>query len=142
MGADAISRNSWSLANAGEDISEQKLHELYAIDSNGDGQVSFDEFMSCLAYTKSSVGGIEDSTSASNIAMKFAKAANAQAKIYKVQGAGNSEHSISEDECTGFAEYINLVLARDSTLSKRLPMDTRNDDLFRQCSDGSYLRSL
>lgn len=131
------------LANAGEDISEQKLHELYAeIDSNGDGQVSFDEFMSCLAHTKSSVGGIEDSTSASNIAMKFAKAANAQAKIYKVQGAGNSEHSISEDECTGFAEYINLVLARDSTLSKRLPMDTRNDDLFRQCSDGLIFAKL
>ena len=123
------------MGDAGETISPTALQELYReIDTDGDGLLSFEEFMECMSLAKGGGGGV--GRRASDVALKFAKTANDQAKIYKVQGAGNSEHSISEDERAGFAEYINCVLASDKFLSSRLPMDTTNEDLFSQCSDG------
>jgi hypothetical protein len=52
--------------------------------------------------------------------------------IYKVKGAANSEHSISEEERYAFSEHINRVLGADSFLSQRLPMDPNSGELFTQ----------
>ena len=137
----SIEETAKLLGDAGETISVDTLQQLYKeIDTNSDGMLSFDEFMGCMALAKVPAGSDGGATNkrASDIARKFAMAGNAQAKVYKVQGAGNSEHTISEDERSGFAEYINHVLAGDKFLSTRLPMDTTNDDLFSQCSELRY----
>jgi hypothetical protein len=141
----SIEETAKLLGDAGETISVDTLQQLYKeIDTNSDGMLSFDEFMGCMALAKVPAGSDGGATNkrASDIARKFAMAGNAQAKVYKVQGAGNSEHTISEDERSGFAEYINHVLAGDKFLSTRLPMDTTNDDLFSQCSDGLIFAKL
>lgn len=72
------------------------------------------------------------------------------ATIYKVKGAANSEHSISEEERSAFAIHINNVLSSDPFLSQgsgdatapRLPMDPNTDELFTQCADGIIFAKL
>ena len=66
----------------------------------------------------------------------------AVATIYKVQGAGNSEHSIAEGETVAFAEHINRTLGQDKFLASRLPMDPNTDELFKQCADGIIFAKL
>ncbi|KAI8867256.1 hypothetical protein GQ42DRAFT_164910 [Ramicandelaber brevisporus] len=63
--------------------------------------------------------------------------------VITVQGATESTaHSINEDEKAEFTIHINQVLAGDSDVGDKLPIDENTMQLFDECRDGLLLSKL
>ncbi|KAJ1909489.1 fimbrin [Tieghemiomyces parasiticus] len=64
-------------------------------------------------------------------------------KTITVKGSNaNTAHSINEDEKAEFVHHINQVLAGDSDVGTRLPIDPNNMQVFDECRDGLLLSKL
>ena len=74
----------------------------------------------------------------------LAKTVNKQGKdIYKVSDKGSSSFSsFSEEEKSAYTKIINNVLANDIHISKFLPINPENMDMFMSLRDGKILCKL
>uniref|UniRef100_A0A7S2S2Z4 Calmodulin n=1 Tax=Rhizochromulina marina TaxID=1034831 RepID=A0A7S2S2Z4_9STRA len=124
------------MQDVGEKLTLARVQEVVdEIDMNGDHEVDFNEFLACMHAAKSKPQG-------ASAVGQLSGAVTKAATIYKVKGAANSEHSISEEERFAFSEHINRVLGPDPFLSQRLPMDPNSEQLFSQCADGIIFAKL
>lgn len=131
------------IANLGERTTVAQVQRMVEdLDTNKDGEIDFQEFLGIMNSARDSGGGGGGGGTSSRSVFSGAVRRASKSNIYKTQGAGNSEHTIAEDEKTAFVEHINHVLASDPFLATRLPMDPNNDDLFQQCADGVVFAKL
>jgi len=64
------------------------------------------------------------------------------ADVVQTKSAHGAVHSFSQEERRSFADYINQLLANEPDLKDVLPLNPKNDDLFRVVSQGLLLIKL
>ncbi|XP_071991331.1 plastin-2 [Engystomops pustulosus] len=102
-------------------------------DSNRDGKISFDEFLTVIHDLKSS-----------DVAKTFRKAINKKEGICAIggtseQSSAGTQHSYSEEEKYAFVNWINKALEKDPDCKHVIPMNPDTDDLFKAVGDGIVL---
>ncbi|KAM3933590.1 plastin-2 [Leptodactylus fuscus] len=102
-------------------------------DSNRDGKISFDEFLTVIHDLKST-----------DVAKTFRKAINKKEGICAIggtseQSSAGTQHSYSEEEKYAFVNWINKALEKDPDCKHVIPMNPDTDDLFKAVGDGIVL---
>jgi len=120
------------LKQIGEPADITKVRQLIAeVDTTGNGQVSFFEFVAIVAKMRS--GQASSDSGFGGIVNKT--------KVNKVEGV-HGTHSFSDEEKEAFVEHINIVLKDDPHVGDRLPLNPVGMDLFKVCDDGILLCKL
>lgn len=102
-------------------------------DTNKDGKISFEEFVSIFQELKSK-----------EFSETFRKTITRRDGIRSFGGtSGNSsegtQHSYSDEEKVAFVNWINKALAKDTDCQHLLPMNTDDESLFASVRDGILL---
>ncbi|XP_070609459.1 plastin-1 [Erythrolamprus reginae] len=102
-------------------------------DSNKDGKINFEEFVSVIQELKSK-----------EISKSFRKSINKKLGITAIGGTSSissegTQHSYSEEDKVAFVNWINKALKDDPDCKHCLPMDPSDDSLFRSLADGILL---
>ncbi|XP_039213402.1 plastin-1 isoform X2 [Crotalus tigris] len=102
-------------------------------DSNKDGKINFEEFVSVIQELKSK-----------DISKSFRKSINKKPGITAIGGTSSSssegtQHSYSEEDKVAFVNWINKALKDDPDCKHCLPMDPSNNSLFNSLADGILL---
>ncbi|KAM3834427.1 plastin-1 isoform 1-T2 [Vipera latastei] len=102
-------------------------------DSNKDGKINFEEFVSVIQELKSK-----------DISKSFRKSINKKLGITAIGGTSSissegTQHSYSEEDKVAFVNWINKALKDDPDCKHCLPMDPSNNSLFNSLADGILL---
>ncbi|XP_058044458.1 plastin-1 isoform X1 [Ahaetulla prasina] len=102
-------------------------------DSNKDGKINFEEFVSVIQELKSK-----------EISKSFRKSINKKLGITAIGGTSSissegTQHSYSEEDKVAFVNWINKALKDDPDCKHCLPMDPSDDSLFNSLADGILL---
>ncbi|XP_068262491.1 plastin-1 [Nyctibius grandis] len=102
-------------------------------DSNKDGRINFEEFVSIIQELKS-----ED------VSKSFRKSINKKQGITAIGGTSaisseGTQHSYSEEEKVAFVNWINKALQDDPDCKHLLPMNPSDASLFKSLADGILL---
>uniref|UniRef100_A0A8I3W0M4 Plastin 1 n=2 Tax=Boreoeutheria TaxID=1437010 RepID=A0A8I3W0M4_CALJA len=106
---------------------------LSVADSNKDGKISFEEFVSLMQELKSK-----------DISKTFRKIINKKEGITAIGGTSSissegTQHSYSEEEKVAFVNWINKALENDPDCKHLIPMNPNDDSLFKSLADGILL---
>ncbi|XP_032830821.1 plastin-3-like isoform X2 [Petromyzon marinus] len=109
----------------------QKL--MVVSDTDQDGRISFDEFISVYHELKST-----------EIGKTFRKTISKKDGILAIGGTSNissegTQHSYSVEERVAFAGWVNKALEPDPDCKHVLPVNPDNESLFRSLGDGIIL---
>ncbi|NXK04627.1 PLSI protein, partial [Herpetotheres cachinnans] len=102
-------------------------------DSNKDGRISFEEFVSIIQELKSK-----------DVSKSFRKSINKKQGITAIGGTSaisseGTQHSYSEEEKVAFVNWINKALQDDPDCKHLLPMNPSDASLFKSLADGILL---
>ncbi|XP_026557352.1 plastin-1 [Pseudonaja textilis] len=102
-------------------------------DSNKDGKINFEEFVSVIQELKSK-----------DISKSFRKSINKKLGITAIGGTSSissegTQHSYSEEDKVAFVNWINKALKDDPDCKYCLPMNPSDDSLFNSLADGILL---
>ncbi|NXY81944.1 PLSI protein, partial [Alcedo cyanopectus] len=102
-------------------------------DSNKDGRISFEEFVSVTQELKSK-----------DVSKSFRKSINKKQGITAIGGTSaisseGTQHSYSEEEKVAFVNWINKALQDDPDCKHLLPMNPSDASLFKSLADGILL---
>ncbi|NXT37802.1 PLSI protein, partial [Pelecanoides urinatrix] len=102
-------------------------------DSNKDGRINFEEFVSIIQELKSK-----------DVSKSFRKSINKKQGITAIGGTSaisseGTQHSYSEEEKVAFVNWINKALQDDPDCKHRLPMNPSDASLFKSLADGILL---
>ncbi|NXJ87775.1 PLSI protein, partial [Corythaixoides concolor] len=102
-------------------------------DSNKDGRISFEEFVSIIQELKSK-----------DVSKSFRKTINKKQGITAIGGTSaisseGTQHSYSEEEKVAFVNWINKALQDDPDCKHLLPMNPSDASLFKSLADGILL---
>ncbi|XP_029885149.1 plastin-1 isoform X1 [Aquila chrysaetos chrysaetos] len=102
-------------------------------DSNKDGRINFEEFVSIIQELKSK-----------DVSKSFRKSINKKQGITAIGGTSaisseGTQHSYSEEEKVAFVNWINKALQDDSDCKHLLPMNPSDASLFKSLADGILL---
>ncbi|NWX96299.1 PLSI protein, partial [Nothoprocta ornata] len=102
-------------------------------DSNKDGKINFEEFVSIIQELKSK-----------DVSKSFRKSINKKQGITAIGGTSSissegTQHSYSEEEKVAFVNWINKALQDDPDCKHILPMDPSDASLFKSLADGILL---
>uniref|UniRef100_A0A8C6XP03 Plastin 1 n=2 Tax=Elapinae TaxID=42168 RepID=A0A8C6XP03_NAJNA len=102
-------------------------------DSNKDGKINFEEFVSVIQELKSK-----------DISKSFRKSINKKLGITAIGGTSSissegTQHSYSEEDKVAFVNWINKALKDDPDCKHCLPMNPSDDSLFNSLADGILL---
>ncbi|NXC21914.1 PLSI protein, partial [Corythaeola cristata] len=105
-------------------------------DSNKDGRISFEEFVSIIQELKSK-----------DVSKSFRKTINKKQGITAIGGTSaisseGTQHSYSEEEKVAFVNWINKALQDDPDCKHLLPMNPSDASLFKSLSDGILLCNI
>ncbi|EPY76759.1 plastin-1 [Camelus ferus] len=106
---------------------------LAVADSNKDGKISFEEFVSLMQELKSK-----------DISKTFRKIINKREGITAIGGTSSissegTQHSYSEEEKVAFVNWINKALENDPDCKHLIPMNPNDGSLFKSLADGILL---
>nr|XP_033814683.1 plastin-1 [Geotrypetes seraphini]XP_033814684.1 plastin-1 [Geotrypetes seraphini] len=109
---------------------------LAAADSNKDGKINFEEFVSVMQELKSK-----------EISNSFRKSINKKEGITAIGGVSaisseGTQHSYSEEEKFAFVNWINKALQDDPDCRHLLPINPSDASLFKSLRDGILLCKL
>lgn len=131
-GSLSINELKQALERTGLKPTEQGLKQLLtSFDLNKSGEVDFDEYLHIVRELRE--GKTTSSLAASVVPRKSVK---------NVTESGSATHTYTEDEKEAFVEHINICLGHDNDLKSILPMNQKNDALFRSVHDGVLLCKL
>ncbi|XP_025942798.1 plastin-1 isoform X2 [Apteryx mantelli] len=102
-------------------------------DSNKDGKINFEEFVSIIQELKSK-----------DVSKSFRKSINKKQGITAIGGTSSissegTQHSYSEEEKVAFVNWINKALQDDPDCKHLLPMNPSDASLFKSLADGILL---
>ncbi|NWX22142.1 PLSI protein, partial [Aegotheles bennettii] len=102
-------------------------------DSNKDGRINFEEFVSLIQELKSK-----------DVSKSFRKSINKKQGITAIGGTSaisseGTQHSYSEEEKVAFVNWINKALQDDPDCKHLLPMNPSDASLFKTLADGILL---
>ncbi|KFV09917.1 Plastin-1, partial [Pterocles gutturalis] len=102
-------------------------------DSNKDGRINFEEFVSIIQELKSK-----------EVSKSFRKTINKKQGITAIGGTSaisseGTQHSYSEEEKVAFVNWINKALQDDPDCKHLLPMNPSDASLFKSLADGILL---
>ncbi|NXH17750.1 PLSI protein, partial [Bucco capensis] len=102
-------------------------------DSNKDGRINFEEFVSITQELKSK-----------DVSKSFRKSINKKQGITAIGGTSEissegTQHSYSEEEKVAFVNWINKALQDDPDCKHLLPMHPSDASLFKSLADGIIL---
>ncbi|KAM6127578.1 plastin-1 [Phoenicopterus ruber ruber] len=102
-------------------------------DSNKDGRINFEEFVSIIQELKSK-----------DVSKSFRKSINKKQGITAIGGTSaisseGTQHSYSEEEKVAFVNWINKALQDDPDCKHLLPMNPSDASLFKALADGILL---
>ncbi|OPJ79097.1 plastin-1 isoform A [Patagioenas fasciata monilis] len=102
-------------------------------DSNKDGRINFEEFVSIIQELKSK-----------DVSKSFRKSINKKQGITAIGGTSaisseGTQHSYSEEEKVAFVNWINKALQDDPDCKHLLPMNPSDASLFKSLADGILL---
>ncbi|NXU72837.1 PLSI protein, partial [Oreotrochilus melanogaster] len=102
-------------------------------DSNKDGKINFEEFVSIIQELKSK-----------DVSKSFRKSINKKQGITAIGGTSaisseGTQHSYSEEEKVAFVNWINKALQDDPDCKHLLPMNPSDASLFKSLADGILL---
>ncbi|XP_057273177.1 plastin-1 [Pezoporus wallicus] len=102
-------------------------------DTNKDGRIDFEEFVSIIQELKSK-----------DISKSFRKSINKKQGITAIGGTSaisseGTQHSYSEEEKVAFVNWINKALQDDPDCKHLLPMNPSDASLFKSLADGILL---
>uniref|UniRef100_A0A8V5HH24 Uncharacterized protein n=1 Tax=Melopsittacus undulatus TaxID=13146 RepID=A0A8V5HH24_MELUD len=102
-------------------------------DTNKDGRIDFEEFVSIIQELKSK-----------DISKSFRKSINKKQGITAIGGTSaisseGTQHSYSEEEKVAFVNWINKALQNDPDCKHLLPMNPSDASLFKSLADGILL---
>ncbi|KAM4659578.1 plastin-1 [Amazona ochrocephala] len=102
-------------------------------DTNKDGRIDFQEFVSIIQELKSK-----------DISKSFRKSINKKQGITAIGGTSaisseGTQHSYSEEEKVAFVNWINKALQDDPDCKHLLPMNPSDASLFKSLADGILL---
>ncbi|KYO33911.1 plastin-1 [Alligator mississippiensis] len=106
---------------------------LFVTDSNKDGKIDFEEFVSITQELKSK-----------DVSKSFRKSINKKQGITAIGGTSpisseGTQHSYSEEEKVAFVNWINKALRDDPDCKHLLPMNPSDESLFKSLADGILL---
>ncbi|XP_014377095.1 plastin-1 [Alligator sinensis] len=106
---------------------------LSVTDSNRDGKIDFEEFVSITQELKSK-----------DVSKSFRKSINKKQGITAIGGTSpisseGTQHSYSEEEKVAFVNWINKALRDDPDCKHLLPMNPSDESLFKSLADGILL---
>uniref|UniRef100_A0A7M4DXY8 Plastin 1 n=1 Tax=Crocodylus porosus TaxID=8502 RepID=A0A7M4DXY8_CROPO len=110
------------------------IEKIIAVtDSNKDGKIDFEEFVSIIQELKSK-----------DVSKTFRKSINKKQGITAIGGTSpisseGTQHSYSEEEKVAFVNWINKALRDDPDCKHLLPMNPSNESLFKSLADGILL---
>ncbi|XP_074860892.1 plastin-1 isoform X2 [Carettochelys insculpta] len=110
------------------------VEKLIAVtDSNKDGKINFEEFVSVIHELKSK-----------DVSKSFRKSINRKQGITSIGGTSaisseGTQHSYSEEEKVAFVNWVNKALKDDPDCKHLLPMDPSDASLFKSLADGILL---
>ncbi|XP_019359107.1 PREDICTED: plastin-1 [Gavialis gangeticus] len=110
------------------------IEKIIAVtDSNKDGKIDFEEFVSIIQELKSK-----------DVSKTFRKSINKKQGITAIGGTSpisseGTQHSYSEEEKVAFVNWINKALQDDPDCKHLLPMNPSNESLFKSLADGILL---
>ncbi|XP_036006564.1 plastin-1 [Fundulus heteroclitus] len=112
------------------------VETFMAGDTNKDGKISFNEFVSIYQDLKSK-----------EISGSFKKILTRKDGIYSFGGKSGvscegTQHSYSDEEKVAFARWINKSLGKDPDCRHLLPVDPNDESLFASLRDGIVLCKL
>ncbi|KAM4895325.1 LOW QUALITY PROTEIN: plastin-1 [Sylvia borin] len=106
---------------------------ILVTDSNKDGKINFEEFVSIIQELKSK-----------DVSKSFRKSINKKQGITAIGGTSaisseGTQHSYSEEEKVAFVNWINKALQDDPDCKHLLPMNPSDASLFKSLADGILL---
>ncbi|XP_062438416.1 plastin-1 isoform X1 [Rhea pennata] len=122
-----------SLPLPGYKVREIAEKIIAVTDSNKDGKINFEEFVSIIQELKSK-----------DVSKSFRKTINKKQGITAIGGTSSissegTQHSYSEEEKVAFVNWINKALQDDPDCKHLLPMDPSDASLFKSLADGILL---
>ena len=123
-----------AMERLGMEPSEKMLSAIVAeVDTDGDGQISYGEFVSVVERMKTAGGN--------HGAKVFGAVVDSAGKQLMQDKHENIVHSFAEDECAAFVDFINAKLGNERDVQYLLPM-TQLTQLFSKIADGVLLCKL
>ncbi|XP_042676668.1 plastin-1 [Centrocercus urophasianus] len=110
------------------------IEKIFAVtDSNKDGKINFEEFVSLIQELKSK-----------DVSKSYRKSINKKVGITALGGTSaisteGTQHSYSEEEKVAFVNWINKALQDDPDCKHILPMNPSDGSLFKSLADGILL---
>uniref|UniRef100_A0A669PTS8 Plastin 1 n=1 Tax=Phasianus colchicus TaxID=9054 RepID=A0A669PTS8_PHACC len=110
------------------------IEKIFAVtDSNKDGKINFEEFVSLIQELKSK-----------DVSKSYRKSINKKLGITALGGTSaisteGTQHSYSEEEKVAFVNWINKALQDDPDCKHILPMNPSDASLFKSLADGILL---
>ncbi|XP_072200666.1 plastin-1 isoform X1 [Excalfactoria chinensis] len=110
------------------------IEKIFAVtDSNKDGKINFEEFVSLIQELKSK-----------DVSKSYRKSINKKLGITALGGTSaisteGTQHSYSEEEKVAFVNWINKALQDDPDCKHILPMNPSDGSLFKSLADGILL---
>ncbi|XP_021249747.1 plastin-1 [Numida meleagris] len=110
------------------------IEKIFAVtDSNKDGKIDFEEFVSLIQELKSK-----------DVSKSYRKSINKKLGITALGGTSaisteGTQHSYSEEEKVAFVNWINKALQDDPDCKHILPMNPSDASLFKSLADGILL---
>ncbi|NXE86326.1 PLSI protein, partial [Menura novaehollandiae] len=122
-----------SLPLPGYKVREIVEKVILVTDSNKDGRINFEEFVSIIQELKSK-----------DVSKSFRKSINKKQGITAIGGTSaisseGTQHSYSEEEKVAFVNWINKALQDDPDCKHLLPMNPSDASLFKSLADGILL---
>ncbi|KFQ19356.1 Plastin-1, partial [Mesitornis unicolor] len=122
-----------SLPLPGYKVREIVEKVIAVTDSNKDGRINFEEFVSIIQELKSK-----------EVSKSFRKSINKKQGITAIGGTSaisseGTQHSYSEEEKVAFVNWINKALQGDPDCKHLLPMNPSDASLFKSLADGILL---
>ncbi|XP_064021180.1 plastin-1 isoform X3 [Pogoniulus pusillus] len=122
-----------SLPLPGYKVREIVEKVIVVTDSNKDGKINFEEFVSIIQELKSK-----------DVSKSFRKSINKKQGITAIGGTSaisseGTQHSYSEEEKVAFVNWINKALQDDPDCKHLLPMNPSDASLFKSLADGILL---
>jgi hypothetical protein len=120
------------MKSLGDNPTESQVKTILAeVDTNKDGNVSFDEFVHFVEKFR-----------AGNQGGKFGEVFTKNAAVNVIASA-TGQHTFSDEEKASFTDHINSVLKNDKDLSHlNFPLNPDSMDLFNAVKDGILLCKL
>ncbi|NXP77059.1 PLSI protein, partial [Ramphastos sulfuratus] len=122
-----------SLPLPGYKVREIVEKVIAVTDTNKDGKINFEEFVSIIQELKSK-----------DVSKSFRKSINKKQGITAIGGTSaisseGTQHSYSEEEKVAFVNWINKALQDDPDCKHLLPMNPSDASLFESLADGILL---